>query len=233
MAQDGLTPKDQLIYLSIRRFMNDKSRTAFPSLDTIAKTSGASINTIRSTIKRLEEKGYFTIEKDGKKNIYVFSEHKGFEPFSYEFLDKQDISFTAKSYLAASQQYMYTDIEGYGKISKTNKDLSNMINMPESTISKCNRELERKNYITIIKNASVDITTGCKTNTTLIELNKLGQAVIWGLRDHEERISQNSEDIKEIKNTVENLKEKLDARDKLIEKLLKERESKIPSEYSL
>lgn len=233
MAQDGLTPKDQLIYLSIRRYMNDQSRKAYPSLETISSVSGASINTIRSTIKKLVEKGYFTIEIEGRKHIYHFSEHKGFEPFSYEFLDKKDISFTAKAYLAASQQYMYTDIKGYGKISKTNKDLSEMINMPESTISKCNRELERKQYLTIIKNCSVDSVSGCHTNTTLIELNKLGQAIVWGLKDHEERISQNTEEILNIKESVEDLKNKLDARDKLIDKLLRERENRTPQNFDM
>ena len=50
--------------------------------------------------------------------------------------------------------------------------------MPESTIRRCNAELVSKDYLTILKNESKDIQTGCKTDTKLYDLNKLGQAVI-------------------------------------------------------
>lgn len=51
--KSDLEPKDQLIYLSIKRFMNSETKTAFPSLKTISEVSGASIPTIRKSIERL------------------------------------------------------------------------------------------------------------------------------------------------------------------------------------
>lgn len=215
MAENNLEPKDQLIYLSIRSFMNKDSKSCFPSLQKIAERSGASVPTIRASIKRLEEEQYILVKKKGRGQEYFFNELKKFEPFSPEFMKKDDISFTTKSYLVASQQYMYTDVKGLGKMSYANRDLSKKINMPESTIRKCNQELERKQYLTIIKNECRDLETGCKTDTKIFDLNKLGQAIIWTLKNHEDRITKNSEDI-------EVLKQKIEQQSILIEKLLKQ-----------
>lgn len=212
-----LNPKDQLIYLSIRRFMNNNTKIAYPSLEEISKVSGASIPTIRASIKILKDKNYFEVIKNGRSQKYKFNELKKFEPFSYDFLDKPDLTFTEKAYIVASQQYMYTDVEGVGKISYSNKELSQKINMPESTISKTNRSLQRKNYLTLIKNENKEIESGCKTDTKLFKLNELGQAVIWVLKDHEDRITDNEIRINKLEETVAE-------QNRLIEKLLKERE---------
>lgn len=225
MGDMDLSPKDQLIYLSIRRFMNNQSKVAYPSLAKISEVSGASINTIRQSIKVLEEKDYFKVIKEGRSQKYLFNELKKFEPFSYDFLDKPDLTFTEKSYIVASQQYMYTDVEGVGKISYSNKELSEKINMSEATISRTNKSLVKKNYLTLIKNESRDIETGCKTDTKLFNLNELGQAVIWVLKNHEDRITENEEDIKQLKETVK-------SQQQLIDKLLQERE-KSQIEYTL
>ena len=219
--ETDLTPKEQLIYLSIRRFMNNKSKIAYPSLAKISEVSGACVSTVRSSIAKLEEKDYLKVVKKGKAQEYHFNELKAFEPFSYDFLDNSDLTFTEKSYIAATQQYMYKDIEGIGKVSYSNKELAGKINMPESTISKTNRSLERKNYLTIVKNEARDIETGCKTDTKIFNLNKLGQAIIWVLQNHEERIEQNSEDIKYLKEENIAMKKQMEEQQKLINKLLK------------
>lgn len=172
-----LEPKDQLIYLTLKRYDNGCNK-CFPSLKILAKKSGAAINTVRDSIERLIEKGYITREKNGRGYKYTFNPYKNFEPFSYDFLDKEDISFTTKAYLCASQQYMFKDIEGLGKISYSNSELSQLINMPKATISKCNRELVRKDYLTILKNHAKDLETNCKTDTKVFELNKFGQAIV-------------------------------------------------------
>lgn len=215
MGINNLDPKDQLIYAILHSHNNAKNE-CFPSLDCLSKESGASINTVRNSIKRLKDKGYIKTELRGRQTYYTFTNYEKFELFSPEFL-KKDVSFLTKSYLVATQQYMYKDINGLGKISMPNTVLSKQINMPESTIRKCNAELASKDYLTIIKNENRDLQTGCKTETKIIELNKLGQAIIWTLCDHEDRIQKNTEDINE-------LYKKLDAQQKLIDTLLKERD---------
>lgn len=204
--KSDLEPKDQLIYLSIKRFMNSETKRAFPSLKTISEVSGASIPTIRKSIERLVEKDYIKIHKLKKGQEYEFNPYKLFEPFSYEFLDKKDISFTTKSYLIASQKYMYTDDEGVGKISFTNKELSERINLSESSISKSNRELESKGYLTTLVNKSINLETGCNKTTRVFNLAKLCQGIIWVLKNHENRLI--------------NVEEQVDNNSKLIQKLL-------------
>ena len=48
---ESITPQDQLIYVSIKRYMNNRTKEAFPSLQTISEVSGSAINTIRKCIK--------------------------------------------------------------------------------------------------------------------------------------------------------------------------------------
>lgn len=47
-------------------------------------------------------------------------------------------------------------------------------------------------------------------------MNKLGQAIIWKLKDHEDRILQNTEDISELQKIV---KEQQKVINRLVEKL--------------
>lgn len=205
MAENELTPKDQLVYLGIRSFMNSKTNSCFPSLQKIADKVGASIPTIRKSISLLEDKGYIKTTKKGRGQEYHFNELKKFEPFSPDFLNHNDLSFTAKSYLVASQQYMYKDVEGYGKISYSNADLSKQINMPETTIRRCNQELERNNYLTIIKNECRDLESGCKSDTKIFDLNKLGQAIIWVLKTHEDRLNDHEDKLENINERLSRL----------------------------
>ena len=178
MGHDNLEPKDQYIYAVIKSYQNNESGKCFPSLQEIAHKAKTSIPTVRECIKRLVSAGYITIERVGRKNYYSFSEYKKFEPFSPDFITNPDLSFTTKSYLVASQQYMYKDLEGVGKIGLSNRNLSQEINMPESTIRRCNAELVSKDYLSIIKNEKKDLQTGCFADTKIMKLKQLGQAVI-------------------------------------------------------
>lgn len=223
MGTKNLTPKDQLIYTIIKSHDNP-TKGCFPSLQVLSKESGASINTIRDSIARLKEAGYIKTELRGRKTYYTFDPYKKFEPFSPDFISNPNISFTTKSYLIASQQFMYKDVENLGKLSFSNRELADQINMPESTIRRCNAELVSKDYLTILKNESKDIQTGCKADTKLYDLNKLGQAVIWAICNHEDRIQQNTEDINTLKARLDKQDEQLAEYKKLVDRLLKEKE---------
>lgn len=210
---ENLTPQDLLIYVAIKRYMNKDTKEAFPSLQTICAKSGASINTVRKCISNLETQEYFKIEKRGRQNYYIFSDYQNFEPFSYDFLDKEDLTFTEKAYIIASQQYMFKDEKGIGKISYTNSELSEKINMPESTISKCNRSLTTKEYLSIIRCEKHDPETGLAIQEKIFHLDELGQAVIWALQNHEQRITKNEKtldlalkEIAQLKAELEELK---------------------------
>lgn len=218
----GLRPKDQLVYVVLRSYMNKDTMEAFPSLQTLSKRINCSIPTVNASIKRLEEKEYIAIRKEGRKNIYTFNKLVKFEPFSKEFLDSEKISFEVKAYLTASQQYMFKDIPGYGTLSLSNRQLADNLNISEKSVRRYNQELKNNNYLTILKNKSRDIESGCKTETKVFDLNTLGQAVIWAIGNHEERISQNTEDIEWIKEELIRLTKENECQKKLISKLMDE-----------
>lgn len=217
----SLNPQDLLIYLNIKRYMNKDTKEAFPSLETISKHSGASIPTIRKCIKRLEDNNYIKIRKEGRKNIYQFLKYDEFEPFSYEFLDKEDLTFTEKSYIAASQQYMFKE-NGFGKVTYTNKEIAEKINMSESTISRCNKSLEKKEYMSIIETNSKDLETGIKIKEKIFYLNELGQAIIFALKNHEDRILENTQKIKEQQEEMDDIKKQLSSLQKDLKIVLEE-----------
>ena len=216
MAKDGVSPREQLVYAVLHSYDNPEHKV-FPSLDKLAERSQLSIPTVRASLKILEDAGYIKIEKKGRKNYYTFSKYLNFEPFSDEFLDNKDITPTTKAYLVAAQQFMYKDVEGVGKLSCSNLAMSKHINMPESSIRKCNKELEKKNYLTVIKNASLG-------DTKIFNLNDLGQAIIWALQNHEERITQNTEKVADLEKRMEVLEKQLKSKDELLAKLLKNKQ---------
>lgn len=212
MTKDGLTPQDLLVYISIKRYA--VNNIASPSLPVIMKHCGASVNTVRNCINHLEEKEYLTVEKAGRNNRYIFSDYKKFEPFSDNFLDNENLTFTEKSYILASQQHMFKDIEDFGKITYTNKELATIINMSESTISRCNHSLEKKEYLTTIKTTNKD-SDGNIVYEKIFHLNELGQRVIWALCKHDEEIKENTKNINTLQTKVE-------SQDQLIHQLMEE-----------
>jgi hypothetical protein len=217
-----LTPQDLLIYLSIKRFMNSETKEAFPSLSKISEVSGASIPTIRKCIDNLTESGYLYVYKKGRSNIYRFLKWDKFESFSYEFLDNKDLTFTEKAYLVASQQYMYTDVEDYGKISLSNAELSSLINMPEKTIYKCDKSLEKKNLLNIVKTSKHDSETGIAVREKIYHLTEVEQGIIWVLKNHKQQIDKNTADIQTLLQEREEQKKEVANLTKLVKQLLKQ-----------
>lgn len=221
-------PKDLLVYVTIKRHQDSETKKAFPSLVTISAESGASINAVRKSIKDLVKSNYISIEKVRNKNIYSFNEYKNFEPFSYEFLDNKELSCDEKSYILAAQQYMYKDIEGEGKISYTNEELASKINVSERSIIRYNNSLERKGLLTKVKSELRDLETGCAKEIKIFDLNKMLQGIIWILKNHEDRITANEENIELLNsrmNKFENENKELKSKNKELEhenKLLKE-----------
>lgn len=220
MSDKELTMKDQLIYLVIKSHDNPQSG-CFPSLKTIAFESGISIPTVRKSIERLEKAKYITVTKVGRKQYYKFSKYKKFEPFSDEFIKRKDITPTTKAFIVATQQCMFKDVEGLGKMSLTNEAVSKIINMSEDTVRRCNNELELKGFMTTVKNNNRDLESGCKTDTKLYNLQKLGQMIVWKLKEHEDRINKNTEDIEKLNKKLEDQQNTIAKQQKLIEALMR------------
>lgn len=197
-----------LIYVCIRRYMNAKTMKAFPSLDTIAKDSGCSKPTILKIIKEIERKGYIKTElKGGVGNVYTFNNEKSFEPFSYEFLDNPELNKSEKLQILCTQQYMYKD-NGIGKVSYSDRELAKLTGLDRSVISKNNNSLMSKNLMTQVTLKSRDSETGLMNKETIYHLNELGQAIVFAITNHEERIKQNTEDISTLKQQITEIQQK-------------------------
>lgn len=198
-----------LVYVAIRYNMNAKTMTAHPSLQTIADRTGCSIPSIRKIIKDIVAKKYMTVEiKKGIGTIYTFSNEKSFEPFSYEFLDNPKLTKAEKLHILCTQQYMFKE-NGVGKVTYSDAELSEKTGLNRHTISKTNQSLIEKGFAEQIVLKSKNPETGLMDKETVFNLNELGQAIVFKLKEHEDRIDKHDEEIEELKRTVAELKQQL------------------------
>ena len=93
--------------------------------------------------------------------------------------------------------------DGFGKTTFTNKELAKKINMSESSVSRCNKSLEKKEYLAIIETDTKDLETGLRIKEKIFYLNELGQAVIFALKNHEERINEHEDTLSQIVQRLE------------------------------
>ena len=206
-----LTPDCMLVYAYIKKYMNKDTLEAFPSLTLICKELGASEPTIRKCIKLLIESEYISVRKEGRKNVYKFSEYKKFEPFSYEFLDNKDCTFNEKAMILARQQYMIKNpITKEGKCNYSDRQMADMINMSHAAISKCNKSLQEKGLMRVVQTNAIDPMTGCKIQEKIYDLNKLHQGIIFTLVNHEDRISSAEDKIDKLVKEMESFKKDYD-----------------------
>lgn len=211
-SQPNLTPKDKLIYIAIRRYMNKETMEAYPSYATITKDTKAAAVTIKKCVNNLIREKYLNTRREGKRIVYIFNNKKKFEPFSYEFLDRKDLTFTEKSYIVATQQFMFkNENTETGDISYTNKELSKLIKMPESTISKNNRSLEVKGLL-----------EGASLPTKQFKLRELDQLFVWKFKEQDEKIQQNTNKIVALEKDNAELKKRVIELEKLALKDTKE-----------
>lgn len=201
-----LEPFDLFVYATIKRFMNNETKEAFPSIELLKTLTHSGKDKINASIEKLNGK-YFDVFNRGKNRIYKFSaKYKSFEPFSHEFLDKKDLTTVEKSYIIAAQQFMFKDITDLGKISFSVKELSELINMPEWEIWKCDRNLSSKGYIEVLKTKNRDFETGLPRTERVFNMSLLGQKIIWLLHRNNERIRQNNLKIKKLEKDLQMMK---------------------------
>lgn len=62
------------VYLVIKSYTNFSTGEAFPSVELIAEKSGFGTRQVLRELKTLEENGYLTKEKKGRRNIYTLRE---------------------------------------------------------------------------------------------------------------------------------------------------------------
>lgn len=206
---DQLQKYEILIYVAIRRYMNKDTMKAYPSLDRIQKDTGVSKATIIKIIKNIINKGYMQQEsKKGVGAIYTFNNEKSFEPFSYEFLDNENLTKAEKLQILCTQQYMFKE-NGVGKISYSDNELAEKTGLNRNTIAKTNQSLMQKGFATQVSLATRDPKTGLINKETMYHLDEIGQAIVFKLKEHDDRIVKNEEDIESLKKDNELLRREL------------------------
>lgn len=206
---DQLQKYEILIYVAIRRYMNKNTMKAYPSLDRIQKDTGVSKATIIKIIKNIINKGYMQQEsKKGVGAIYTFNNEKSFEPFSYEFLDNENLTKAEKLQILCTQQYMFKE-NGVGKISYSDNELAEKTGLNRNTIAKTNQSLMQKGFATQVSLATRDPKTGLMNKETMYHLDEIGQAIVFKLKEHDDRIVKNEEDIESLKKDNELLRREL------------------------
>lgn len=218
-----LKPGDLLIYATIKRHMDKDTKTCYPSLEKISRESGASINTVRASIQNLVNAEYITVEKKGRGKLYRFLKWDEFEPFSYEFLDNVKLSYKEKSYLLATQQYMFKDSETQdGIITFSNVELAKRINVSPSTISRIDSSLEEKQYLDVTTLSQRDQQTELPIRRKSYHLSKFDQAVVFTLSNHEHRIQQTEDKVESLEERITKLEKENSQLRKQLETLSKE-----------
>lgn len=219
----NLEMRDMHVYATIKRHMNKNTKECFPSLACLAKESGYSIPTIQKSITILKDLEYIQVRRDGRKNVYSFNSYKTFEAFSTDFLDNENITTGEKALIISTQQFMYKDQEGVGKISYSDKELAQILNTSEKTISRLNKGLVEKGFLTIVKTNAKDSDTGIMFSEKFFRLNELGQEIIWTLQRHEDDINElkenteaNSKDLKIVLKELDALRKREAQRDELL-----------------
>ena len=91
-----------------------------------------------------------------------------------------------------------------------------MINMPESTIRNCINSLKEKGYMEL--QDTTDAFTGIQTKEKVYHLNKLEQAIVFILKNHDERINKVEDDMTEVKSELQLLKEIIQENPELLER---------------
>lgn len=200
--ETSLKPFDYLVYANIRRYVNKDTMTCFPSLDTIADKCGSTIPTIRQSIKRLlKEKMFEAIIRTGQSTMYKFTNLlDGFEMFTSEFLDSEELTPEEKAYLIGLQAKSYKNND-LAITTYSNSELSSMLNLSRKSIIKYNKSLREKEIMSELQTSVKNTETGLCKSAKVIDLNKIGQAVLFineRVDNHEERIQQLEKELKMV-----------------------------------
>lgn len=205
-----LSPNDALVYVALRSYMNNETLECYPSIDTICEDSKLSRVTVSNSLKKLVDKGYITKRRDGNKMIYKFNEENRFEPFSYEFLKKEDLTPTEKGVLILCQKHMIKEA-GYGDIYYSNRELEKLIDVSRSTLNRVFNSLKKKGYLSMGNIVRADKTL---TKTKQFNLTELDQAIVFTLLEHGKDIDELKQRANKSDEIIDELTKRLEALEK-------------------
>lgn len=199
---------DQLVFAQIKRKMNPKTRTCYPSVAFIKQQTKLSSTFIKDSIQRLESYGLVKITKrQGTSNLYWFPEETDqFEMFSEEFLD-MDLPAKIKEYYMKIQNGLFDKDQKIAYTQYTDKQLASLTGLSVPTVKKYNSILQQKGYMT------TEITpyrneAGFNIRELSFDMEKLGQFGLWA-KAVTEQVSTNTEDINALKSKIDEYEKRI------------------------
>ena len=207
---------DKLVYANIRKYANKETLTCYPRVDTIAEDCGLSVKTVTLAIKRLQKAGLLKVTpRKGTSSMYQFYKlDDGFERFSEDFL-KLNISPQAKSYYIEIQQYLFLNKEkGTNETTYSNEEIGRRIGLCTKSIKKYNTELINAGILQETRLTTLDL-GGVRQIKKSFDLQTLGQAIVYKLREHDVQLQEHTQQIEDLKVENEQMKSRIKALERL------------------
>lgn len=196
---------DTLIYATIKKFMNKDTLTCYPSIETIRSISGLSKDRIRKGIDNLVRLKYIDVTLSGRKNIYKFSNCKNYEVFSFDFLELPNLTPTEKALQLRMQRL--TQLNGHESVcTKSDAECAREINVPRSTFDRTIKSMASKGYVNIVPTKNY---AGLTVNGKYFQLDELQQAIVYKLKEHEDRVTSVEDKVAILENQLEKALEKI------------------------
>lgn len=212
LTKEGLANIDPYIYACIKKYMNTHTKEAWPSNSTLAKISGMSAKTIIESIRRLEAAGYFSVKREfGKSNIYTFNDYKKFEIFSYEFLDRPDLTPKEKAYFITVQPFMFKN-QTSGTITFNSDTLAKKIALSANTLKKYEQILQEKKLLELVPYKK-DNATGAPVQARVYDFEQWSNLIALKFTEQDERLDSHEHEMKRMQQRIEMLEKELLKRD--------------------
>lgn len=201
LSEEGLIHTDPYVYACIKKFMNNHTKKAFPSMSTLLKVSGFTKPTINSAVKRLEAAGYITIEREfGKSNVYTFNDFKKFEICSFDLLDRTDLTPREKAYFIATQPYMFKN-NTEGHVTFTSEQLAGCIGLSLNTLRKYEKEMQQKDLLQMVP-LKKDHYTGIAVYERIYDFETWSNIIALKFKEQDEKINNHDQEIQTLKQQV-------------------------------
>lgn len=212
-----LSEVDAFVFAAIAYHMNDKSGRCYPSISRLCIITGYNKTTVLKSIKALIKKGLITVEKiksDSSKyykNSYIIPRlDKGFIMMSHRFIeaDEEKIPKDLKAFLIKIHPLIAKNVDGdKSNIGFDYTELSMFLNCSEKTVRRKIKRLTEKNIVGKLYKREV-VKNGLSSIESVLEIN----------------LHAINQEILEIKEDVENLKEVQSATTKDVEVMKKQLE---------
>lgn len=200
LTASGLKHIDPYVYACIKKYMNNTTKTAYPSISTLEKLSGIKRFKLEASINRLEAAGYITVtRKFGYSNQYTFSDYKKFEIFSYEFLDDNKLTPKEKAYIIVSQQYMYKKLDvNKGLITYSSTDMCNKLGLSKPSLRAIEKSLQEKNIMQLIPINVRDENTGLVNYMRVYNFDEFLNVLALKFKQTDETLEQHEKKIEDL-----------------------------------